>query len=53
MATQAFPAYIDNVLGGITKMFDVSTERVQEITKHFVDDMRLGLAESSRPMAMM
>lgn len=40
-------------LDGLARQFDVSDERLVNITHQFVDDFALGLGEYNEPMAMM
>lgn len=53
MTTPRFTPDTRHVFDNIAGMFSLSGTQLQEITKHFVNEMNLGLAEDSRPMAMM
>lgn len=40
-------------LDGVGKQFDLTDDRLLDITRQFVDDFALGLGEYNKPMAMM
>jgi hypothetical protein len=53
MTTPRFDPDTRHVFDDIARMFEISDAQLQEITKHFVNEMSLGLAEYSRPVGMM
>jgi hypothetical protein len=44
---QSIPTANRSVLDAVAKQFDLSDARLQEISKKFVDELRLGLAQDS------